>query len=82
VDAVRNRVNQDLQTAVSRLRHLGGAAAPEELPWTIRDRCPVADEVDGIQVSESREIGLATRQLLMERVTRLSAALDRMSEGA
>jgi len=82
MDDVRNRLDQDLKTAVSRLRHLGGAAAIEELPWTIRDRCPLADEVDGIQANESREVGLATRELLMVRVNRLSAALDRMSEGA
>lgn len=82
MDDVRNRLDQDLKTAVSRLRHLGGAAAIEELPWTIRDSCPFADEVDGIQANESREVGLATRELLMERVNRLSAALDRMSEGA
>jgi len=80
MDDVRTRLDQDLKTAVSRLRHLGGAAAIEALPWTIRDS-PFADEVDGIQANESREVGLATRELLMERVNRLTAALDRMSEG-
>jgi RNA polymerase-binding transcription factor DksA len=68
--------------AVSRLRHLGGAAATEELPWSLRDSRSFADEVDGMQVNESREVGLATRELLMKRVNRLSTALDRMSEGA
>jgi RNA polymerase-binding transcription factor DksA len=82
MDDVRNRLDQDLKTAVSRLGHLGGAAALEARPWTIRDSCPCADEVDAIQANESREVGLATRELLMERVKRLSAALDRMSEGA
>ena len=82
MDDVRNRLDQDLKTAISRLGHLTGAAAIEERPWTIRDRGPSADEVDGLQANESREVGLATRELLMERVNRLSAALDRMSEGA
>jgi RNA polymerase-binding transcription factor len=81
MDDVRNRLDQDLKTAVSRLRHLGGAAAIEQLSWTIQDSCPFADEIDGIQANESREVGWATRELLMERVNRLSAALDRMSEG-
>jgi RNA polymerase-binding transcription factor DksA len=81
MDDVRNRLDQDLKKAVSRLRHPAGATAIEELPWTIRDSCPFADEVDGIQANESREIGLATRELLLERVNRLSAALDRMSAG-
>jgi RNA polymerase-binding transcription factor DksA len=83
MDDVRNRLDQDLQTAVSRLRHQAGTVALiEERPWAIRDSCSFADEVDGIQANESREIGWATRELLMERVNRLSAALDRMSEGA
>jgi len=77
---VRTRLDQDLNTAVLRLRQLGDAAA--ERPGTIGDTCPFADEVDGIQASESREIGFATRDLVLERVKRLSAALDRMSEGA
>jgi len=82
MDDVRNRVDQVLQMTVSRLRHQGGAAPSEELPWTIPDSYHFADEVDGIQANENREVGLATRQLLMERVTRLSAALDRLAEGA
>ena len=82
MDDVRNRLDQDLKTAVSRLGHLRGAAAIEERPWTIRDSGPSADEVDRLQANESREVGLATRELLMARVKRLSAALDRMSEGA
>jgi RNA polymerase-binding transcription factor DksA len=83
MDDVRNRLDQDLKTAISRLRHPGGAAALiAELPWTIRDSCSFADEVDGIQANESREVGWATRELLMERVNRLSAALDRMRDGA
>jgi RNA polymerase-binding transcription factor DksA len=79
---VRNQLDQDLKTAVLRLGHLSGAAAIEERPWTIRDSGPCADEVDRIQANESREVGLATRELLMQRVRRLSAALDRMSDGA
>ena len=79
MDDVRNRLDQDLKTAVSRLGHLRGAAAIEERPWTIRDSGASADEVDRLQANESREVGLATRELLMARVKRLSAALDRMS---
>ena len=81
MDDTRMRLDQDLKTAVSRLRQLGGAVAVEERPGTIESTCPFADEVDGIQASESREIGFATRELVLERVNRLSAALDRMNEG-
>jgi RNA polymerase-binding transcription factor len=81
MDDVRTRLDQDLKAAVSRLRHLGGAVAVKERPGTIGDVCPFADEIDGIQVNETREIGFATRELLLERVNRLSAALDRINEG-
>jgi RNA polymerase-binding transcription factor DksA len=80
IDNVRTRLDQDLKAAVSRLRQLGGAAV-EERPGPIGDTRPFADEVDGIQASESREIGFATRELVLERVNRLWAALDRMNDG-
>jgi DnaK suppressor protein len=79
---VRMRLDQDLTVAISRLRQLGGAAGVEERPGTIGDTCPFADEVDRIQASESQEVGFVTRELVLERANRLSAALDRMNEGA
>jgi len=75
------RIEQDLDTALSRLHQLGGAVAVLELPGAIGDNSPFADEVDEIQASASREVGLATRELLQTRVNRLSAALDRLNEG-
>ena len=79
--AIRKRLEQDLRTAVGRLRQMGGAVAIEELPGAIGDNSPFADEVDVIQANEDREIGFATRELLVGRVNRLSAALDRLAEG-
>lgn len=81
MDAIRKRLEQDLRAAVGRLRSLDGAVALEEVPGAIGDNSPFADEVDEIQANESREIGLATRELLVGRVNRLSAALDRLAEG-
>ena len=81
MDDVRRRLDQDLNTAASRLRQLGWAVAVDGLSGAIGENCPFADELDGIQASESREIGFATRELLLERVNRLSVALDRLDEG-
>lgn len=81
MESIRERLEQDLQVAVGRLRQMGGAVVVEELPGAIGDNLPFADEVDEIQANESREIGFATRELLVERVNRLSAALDRLNEG-
>ena len=53
-----------------------------DLPGMIGENSIFADEVDQIQVSASRDIGLATHELLQERANRLSAALDRLNEGA
>jgi RNA polymerase-binding transcription factor len=81
METIRERLEEDLRTAVTRLRQMGGAVAVEELPGAIGDNSPYADEVDEIQANERREIGFATRELLVERVNRLSAALERLSSG-
>jgi DnaK suppressor protein len=80
-DGIRRRLEQELETAISRLRPLNRAMAVEELPRGIGCSWHFADEVDAIQASESREIGLATRELLVTRVNHLVVALDQLNEG-
>ena len=60
---------------------MGGAVAVEEFAGAIGDNSPYADEVDEIQENERREIGFATRELLVGRVNRLTAALERLRSG-
>ncbi|HXJ83348.1 MAG TPA: TraR/DksA C4-type zinc finger protein [Candidatus Methylomirabilis sp.] len=81
MDPIRQRLEHDLNTAIERLRHLGGAVTVKELPSTIGMNSAFADEVDGIQASECQDIGCAVRELLAGRVNRLSAALDRLDGG-
>ena len=81
MDDVRKRLDHNLTAALSRLRQLDGPVAVEELPGAIRDNSRHADEVDEIQANENREISFATREKLLERVNRLSAALDRLNDG-
>lgn len=81
MDGIRKRLEQDLKSAVGRLRRMGGAVAVEELEGVIGDNTPFADEVDEIQAAGHREIGFATRELLVDRVNRLRAALDRLELG-
>jgi DnaK suppressor protein len=78
---IRKRLEQDLKDAVGRLRQMGGSAALEELLGPQGEHWSFADEVDEIQANERREIGFATRELLVERVNRISAALERLNEG-
>jgi DnaK suppressor protein len=58
-----------------------GGAALDELPGPAGDNTPFADEVDEIVASEEREIMFGTRELLVDRVNRITAALDRLSTG-
>ncbi len=78
---IRERLEEELRGAVSRLRRMDGAVALEDVPGVIGDNSPFADEVDEIQANEGREIGFATRTLLVERVHRLRTALDHLKEG-
>jgi len=78
---IRERLEEDLMGVVSRLRRMDGAVALEDMPGVIGDNSPFADEVDVIQANEGREIGFATRTLLVERVHRLRTALDHLKEG-
>jgi DnaK suppressor protein len=77
---IRKRLEADLKEAVGRLRQMGGSAALEELLGQ-SERLAYADEVDEIQANERREIGFATRELLVGRVNRITAALDRLNDG-
>jgi DnaK suppressor protein len=82
METIRERLEEDLRTAVGRLRMMGGAVAVEEFAGgAIGDNSPYADEVDEIQENERREIGFATRELLVGRVNRLTAALERLKSG-
>ena len=81
MDAIRKRLEQDLKAAVARLRQHGGGVAMEELLGPSGEHWAFADEVDEIQANERREIGFATRELLVDRVNRLAAALERLNSG-
>jgi DnaK suppressor protein len=76
---IRKRLEKDLLTAVARVRQLGGVAAVDA--GAIGDNSPGADELDVSQITTSREIDWATRERLVERVNRLSTALDRLRDG-
>ena len=79
MDAIRKKLEQELRAATARLRQMGGADSLDELRPV--GETGFADEVDIIQANEWREIGYATRELLVDRVNRLSSALDRLEDG-
>ena len=75
---IKERLEQDLLSVVERLRQVDGAVALEEAPGPI---AVDGDDFDEIQETVRREIGFATRELLVERVYRLQAALERLRDG-
>jgi RNA polymerase-binding transcription factor DksA len=78
---IQERLEKELRGAMSRLRRMDGAVALTEVPGVIGDNSPFADEVDEIQANEGREIGFATRTLLVERVHKLRNALEHVRTG-
>ncbi len=78
---IRERLEQELRAATSRLHKTDVGVALAELGGVIGDNTPFADEVDEIQENELREISFATRTLLVGRVQRLRDALDRLRDG-
>jgi RNA polymerase-binding transcription factor DksA len=81
MNGIRKRLEQDLRLAVARLRQVGGAAALEDLLGASGEHWSYADEVDEIQANERREIGFATRELLVGKVNRIVAAIERLDRG-
>jgi len=75
---VRKRLERERQMAASRLRQMGGSITLEE---TATPADSVWDEADHIQASEQREMGLMSRERLVERIERLTAALKRIEQG-
>ena len=78
-NVIRKRIEQDLETTISRLHE--PAAAVAALLGAVGTNSPFADAIDEVQASESRELGFATRERLLERVNRLREALDRVIRG-
>ncbi len=79
---IRRQLEQDLLTARARLHGLGRVVAIDQRPGAIGDNSAGADALDGSQSATSRAIGWTTREMLVERVNRLSDALDRLRQGA
>lgn len=73
---IKKRLAQELHTTIGRLQH--GAAVPAISP---EETVAVADPMDEIQRAMEREVGFATRSLLIARANRLASALERLGRG-
>ena len=73
---IKKRLAQELHTTIGRLKH--GAIVAEISPEATM---AVADPMDEIQRAMEREVGFATRSLLIARANRLASALERLGRG-
>jgi RNA polymerase-binding transcription factor DksA len=78
---IRRRLEKHLLAATTRLHQFGRVVAIDELGGARGDNSSGADELDGSQTTTSREVGWTTRELMVERVKRLSEAVDRLRVG-
>src|SRR5262245_32331159 len=75
---LRRRLERERQAAAVRLRQLGGQVTLEEIGGPADS---VWDEADQIQASEQREMGLLSRERLVEAIGKATYALKRVEEG-
>lgn len=80
MDGVRTRLERDLTRVVEQLRQFDETSVRAESPEAAAGTT-VFDEVDLVQVAQRREIGFLTRERLVQRLQRLSAALARVDDG-
>jgi RNA polymerase-binding transcription factor DksA len=78
---IKRRLEAELQKAMERIRQSGGATVIADLPDAVGAGNLLSDAVDAVQVSYEREMGFATRSLLVQRTRRLVQALDRLDRG-
>jgi DnaK suppressor protein len=77
---IRERLERELRRALDRIRGATGAVAVPDARAEA-SVAPGADPMDAVRQAEDREIGFATRSLLMRRTQRLAEALDRLRMG-
>lgn len=75
---LRERLERELARATDRLDQMTRGAREESAGATAN---PYGDEADEIVASEEREMRFGARQLLVERVIRIQAALQRLNDG-
>jgi RNA polymerase-binding transcription factor len=78
---IGDRLRQELDDAVARLKRLAQDVADEESRSSAASGDTVADVVDAAQGAADRDMHFATRSLLQARAKRLAAALARLSAG-
>ena len=75
MDQIRERLEKELRMTATRLREISRPDELEELPASLGS---IFDDVDKIQIDQTREMGLMTKGRLVQRANRLVSALKRL----
>lgn len=78
MDQIRERLEKELKMTATRLRQISRPDELEELPASLGS---IFDDVDKIQIDQTREMGLMTKGRLVQRANRLVGALKRVEAG-
>ncbi|MEX2147571.1 MAG: TraR/DksA family transcriptional regulator [Candidatus Rokuibacteriota bacterium] len=78
MDQIRERLEKELRITATRLREISRPDELEELPASLGS---IFDDVDKIQIDQTREMGLMTKGRLVQRANRLVSALKRLEVG-
>lgn len=78
MDQIRERLEKELKMTATRLREISRPDELEELPASLGS---IFDDVDKIQIDQTREMGLMTKGRLVQRANRLVSALKRVEAG-
>jgi RNA polymerase-binding transcription factor DksA len=78
MDQIRERLEKELKMTATRLRQTSRPDELEELPASLGS---IFDDVDKIQIDQTREMGLMTKGRLVQRANRLVSALKRVEAG-
>jgi RNA polymerase-binding transcription factor DksA len=78
MDQTRERLENELKMTATRLRQIARPDELEELPASLGS---IFDDVDKIQIDQTREMGLMTKGRLVQRANRLVSALKRLESG-
>ena len=78
MDQIRERLEKELKMTATRLREISRPDELEELPASLGS---IFDDVDKIQIDQTREMGLMTKGRLVQRANRLVSALKRVETG-
>ena len=77
----RTRLERELTLVLGQLRRMDIGAKPPAVVQTTAATV-VFDDADLVQADQRRDIGLLTRERLVERAERLHEALDRVEDGS